>query len=129
MNEKLHRCKGDGCASKFTSREGESIDDIMKHLGWKDWNGVLFCPKCAKQFFWEEKKADNVNHPPHYKSDTNLEAIDVIEAFNLSFSLGNAIKYILRAGKKDDIAQDLKKAKWYIDREINNIQKKCDYLE
>ena len=49
--------------------------------------------------------------------------IDVIEAFNLNFKLGNAIKYILRAGKKDSITQDLRKAIWYIEREIIKIEK------
>jgi len=60
---------------------------------------------------------DNVNHPAHYKGK-GLESIEVIEAFDLGFHLGNAIKYILRAGKKDDRIQDLKKAIWYLEREI-----------
>lgn len=63
-----------------------------------------------------------VNHPDHYKSKSGLEAIDVIEAFNLNFCLGNAVKYILRCGKKDAAVQELQKAKWYIDREINNAK-------
>lgn len=61
---------------------------------------------------------DMVNSPPHYQSMTGLEVIDVIESFGLGYHLGNAIKYILRAGKKDNRNQDLKKAIWYIDREI-----------
>lgn len=61
-------------------------------------------------------KPDNVNHPSHYISG-GLEAIDVIEAFGLDFHLGNAAKYILRAGKKTaDATQDIKKARWYLDR-------------
>jgi hypothetical protein len=59
-----------------------------------------------------------VDHPPHYKAG-GMEAIDVIEAFDLGFCLGNAVKYILRAGRKsDDVTTDLEKARWYIDREI-----------
>lgn len=60
---------------------------------------------------------DNVNHPAHYKAG-GLEAIDVIEAFGLAFHLGNAVKYLLRAGRKGDRIEDLKKARWYLDREI-----------
>ncbi len=65
---------------------------------------------------------DNVNHPEHYQAENGMEAIDVIEAFDLNFNLGNAIKYILRAGHKDDEGQDLKKAMWYLKREINKIE-------
>jgi hypothetical protein len=51
------------------------------------------------------------------------EAIDVIEDWQMNFNLGNALKYLSRAGYKDDIIQDLKKAKWYIDREIQRLSK------
>jgi hypothetical protein len=61
---------------------------------------------------------DNINHPIHYQGLSDIEAIDVIEEFELNFHLGNAVKYILRAGKKDNRIQDLKKAIWYLDREI-----------
>lgn len=61
--------------------------------------------------------SDPVNNPAHYKAG-GLEAIDVIEAFELGFRLGNAVKYILRAGRKLDALEDLKKARWYLDREI-----------
>lgn len=63
---------------------------------------------------------DLVNHPPHYKSETGLESIDVIEAFELGFNLGNAVKYILRCNKKGNKIQDLDKAIWYLKREIEN---------
>jgi hypothetical protein len=62
---------------------------------------------------------ENVNHPKHYGGkDDPYEAIKVIEAWGLGFHLGNAVKYIARAGKKDSIVQDLKKAKWYLERVI-----------
>lgn len=67
--------------------------------------------------------ADAVNHPPHYQAG-GLEAIDVIEAFDLGFCLGNTVKYVLRAGRKGDATEDLKKARWYLDREIANREKK-----
>jgi hypothetical protein len=68
--------------------------------------------------------SEQVNHPPHYGGNDNpYEAIKVIEAWNLGFCLGNAIKYISRAGKKDPdkTKQDLEKAKWYIEREIQKL--------
>lgn len=62
---------------------------------------------------------EKINHPNHYQAE-NMEAIDVIEAYNLNFSLGSALKYILRAGKKpnEKTSEDLKKAIWYLQREI-----------
>jgi hypothetical protein len=59
---------------------------------------------------------DPIN-PDHYRAN-GMEAIDVIEAFGLGFHCGNAVKYILRAGRKGEAVEDLRKARWYIDREI-----------
>ncbi|MCK1583237.1 DUF3310 domain-containing protein [Bradyrhizobium sp. 168] len=66
---------------------------------------------------------DAVNHPPHYGgADSPYEAIKVIEAWGLGFCLGNTVKYISRAGKKaDPVLQDLKKARWYLDRAIQAL--------
>lgn len=62
-----------------------------------------------------------VDHPPHYGGKDNpYEAIKVIEAWGLNFNLGNCVKYICRAGSKDDFLTDLRKARWYLDREILN---------
>ena len=62
---------------------------------------------------------DLVNHPPHYKAG-GIETIDFIEAKDLNYRLGNVIKYVARAGKKHtDPVQDLEKALWYLQREIN----------
>jgi len=66
--------------------------------------------------------SDNINHPKHY-AGKSMEVIDVIEAFDLDFELGNAVKYILRAGKKGPMTDDLEKAKWYIERVESNIEK------
>lgn len=63
----------------------------------------------------------NVQHPAHYGGDTTYEAIKVIEAWGLGFHLGNAVKYISRAGKKGDRLEDLRKAAWYIEREIARL--------
>ncbi len=66
-------------------------------------------------------KNDPVNHPSHY-TDGKIEVIDFIEDKKLDFHLGNAVKYISRAGKKnpDKKIEDLEKAIWYIQREIKN---------
>ena len=60
---------------------------------------------------------DVVNHPSHYTRGP-VEVIDIIEGFGLNYHLGNVIKYVLRAGHKNDALEDLKKARWYLDREI-----------
>lgn len=67
--------------------------------------------------------SDMVNHPSHY-TDGGIETIDFIEAKNLPFHLGNAIKYISRAGKKckENTVEDLKKAVWYINRYISRLE-------
>jgi hypothetical protein len=66
----------------------------------------------------------NVIHPTHYGGKDNpYEAIKVIEAWGVGFNLGNTLKYISRAGKKDNIIQDLEKALFYLDREIQNRKK------
>lgn len=64
--------------------------------------------------------SDNVNHPSHY-TDGKIEVIDFIEDKKLGYHLGNAVKYISRAGKKDPdkYIEDLQKAVWYLNREID----------
>jgi len=64
--------------------------------------------------------SNQVDHPEHYQAN-GIEAIDVIEGFNLNFNLGNVIKYILRADKKGNKKQDLAKAVWYLNREIDKF--------
>lgn len=66
--------------------------------------------------------SDMVNHPPHYTAG-KFEVIDVLEDWELGFHLGNTVKYIARAGKKGDALEDLKKARWYLDREIARLEK------
>ena len=64
---------------------------------------------------------DPVNHPSHYKQYTGFEVIDITEQLN--FNRGNAVKYILRAGFKDNEMEDLRKAQFYINREIQRLEK------
>ena len=66
---------------------------------------------------------DTVNHPSKY-TDGKIEVIDFIEDKGLNFHRGNAVKYIARAGKKDKYkeVEDLEKAVWYLNREINRLK-------
>ena len=66
---------------------------------------------------------DNVNHPPHYKTG-GIETIDFIEAKSLNYNLGNVVKYITRADHKGNKLEDLKKAQWYLNREVGKLSKK-----
>ena len=66
-----------------------------------------------------QQSKETVNHPDHYQGG-KYEVIDIIEDFGLNFSLGNALKYILRAGIKNPELkkEDLRKAIWYLEREL-----------
>jgi hypothetical protein len=63
---------------------------------------------------------DMVNHPPHYKKG-GIETIDFIDAKELNYNLGNVVKYVSRSGLKGTRIEDLKKAMWYLEREINTL--------
>lgn len=89
-----------------------------------DWMENLQVPK--------EVVKDNVNHPSHYtwlKEELGIEVIDITKHFD--FLLGNTLKYILRAGKKEDaelskdekFLEDLEKAQWYLNYKINDLKK------
>jgi len=74
----------------------------------------------------ETVMADVINHPKHY--NRGIEAIEVIEAWELDYCLGNVVKYICRSGIKDpakDI-EDLKKAAWYLNRRITQLENARD---
>ena len=101
-------CDGcEGCALKICSTE-ECVELVRMWLE----------GKCK-----DNPPADNVNHPSHYTSG-KIEVIDFIEDKELGFHLGNAVKYISRAGRKnpDKIVEDLQKAVWYINREIGRLE-------
>lgn len=81
------------------------------------------CKDCGQTFeegpcpVWEARLGDDVNEPRHYNKQ-GIEVIDVIEAYELPYKLGNVIKYVLRHQYKDDPIKDLEKARWYLDRTI-----------
>lgn len=76
---------------------------------------------------WRERtpSSDNVSHPPHYAEgwSNGAEVIDLTE--HLSFCAGNVVKYVCRAGRKDPdkYVEDLEKARWYLDREIERVKR------
>lgn len=80
-------------------------------------------PTYAQEQLAEIERREAVNHPAYYNTG-GIEAIDVIEAWNLDFCLGNVVKYIARAGRKTkDSLRDLKKAEWYLNREIERRER------
>ena len=84
---------------------------------WEDVTNAIF----NKEHEAPEVK-EEVNHPPHYTVG-GIEVIDFIEAKELNFNLGNVIKYISRAGEKNlGPLKDLKKARWYLNREIAKME-------
>ena len=70
---------------------------------------------------FEPVKADPVNHPSHYTAG-GIETIDFIEAKRLGYNLGNVVKYITRSDHKGNKLEDLRKAQWYLTREINSLK-------
>ena len=71
-------------------------------------------------------KHDAVSNPEHYTADRQHEPLDVVEDWCLDFHLGNVVKYIARAGRKDSMVQDLEKAMFYLTRKINIEKEKRD---
>ena len=90
--------------------------------------------KYMKEVIETLTEREQVNHPSHYGGENNpYEAIKVIEAWNLGFRLGNAVKYISRCGKKDlkgdvleSTVEDLRKASWYLNREITTLERELE---
>ena len=68
-----------------------------------------------------EEKKEMINHPQHYNQ--GIEAIDYIESHKMNFNIGNVIKYVTRAKHKGTELEDLKKSLWYLQREIDRLEK------
>lgn len=90
-------------------------DELKLHRGWLGAHG---CDGCCQK----PPANDPVNHPNHYTAYKGIEVIQLTEMLN--FCRGNAVKYIARAGLKDPAKEieDLKKARWYLDREITRLE-------
>ena len=104
-------------------RDRDFLQDVDFIINNKDKYQCLYFKMKEPKLMFEIEEKEMINHPSHYNIG-KYEAIDVIEDWELGFNLGNTIKYISRAGHKDDIVQDLKKARWYLDREIQRLENK-----
>jgi len=108
------------------------VDLVVKSINWAGFktyhiDGVFWGQKETLKIENMSELKEQVNHPNHYGGKENpYEAIKVIDAWDLGFSLGNTIKYISRAGKKDSKKEleDLKKAIWYLQHHINRLENK-----
>ena len=106
--------------------------EFDKSTGICEYNNIAVCRDSGicEEYYPEvqeinlEDNNDPVNHPSHY-TDGSIEVMDYIEDKGFNFALGNAVKYISRAGKKDKnkTIQDLEKASWYLNREIERLKK------
>lgn len=107
---------------------GTTTGDEVNELEVQNCLGMAGCGTCMEEAFAHPlyRPVDAVNHPAHYGGeDDPYEIIKVIEAWGLNFHLGNAVKYIPRAGKKapNKHIEDLEKAVWYLNREIQKLKK------
>ena len=110
---KVQRAKAK--AEKAIKTQQQVVKGAIEH--WKN----ISTTSSNKQIEMFEPKADPVNHPAHYKVG-GIETIDFIEAKKLGYNLGNVVKYLTRADHKGNKLQDLRKAQWYLEREIWNVE-------
>lgn len=103
--------------SKVPKKKEVAVELVAQNI---DEEAVQTIAEKITQTFAEPKKEDVINHPSHYTRG-KIEVIDFIEDQQLPYHLGNVIKYIARAGYKGDKLEDLKKARWYLDRYINEV--------
>jgi hypothetical protein len=97
-------------ASCLTYGAAKELEDLQKKFArWKNY------------FTSQDPQKEQVNHPPHYNAGS-IEVIDAIEAWGLGFNDGNVVKYVARAKHKGGLT-DLKKALWYLQRHIANVEK------
>jgi hypothetical protein len=106
-------------------RDGETLKSVRNPNDFRWWHDG--CPDCRDIIAYrvvksEASEDDIVNHPPHYTTHpSGIECIDVTK--HMDFCLGNAMKYLWRAGEKDETktVEDLKKAVWYINKKIEML--------
>ena len=103
---------------------GELLCEACKANG-PDPRGPSACYSCRELARERKIQPETINHPSYYGGDTTYETVKVIAAWGLGFLLGNTIKYISRAGKKDPtkFVEDLKKARWYLDHAIQRLER------
>ena len=104
----------------YDARRAKADDALSEAgLGVPEYKRPMTLRECMEA---EEPAPETVDHPSHYGgADNPYEAIKVIEAWDLGFCLGNTVKYLSRAGKKGSRLEDLRKAAWYLQREIETL--------
>jgi hypothetical protein len=123
-----NHCRVPRAHSGSKTASGEAANWTCHICGALNSNVRAACSQCRVPRAHSGSKtasAEVVDHPAHYGgADDPYEAIKVIEAWALGFCLGNAVKYVCRAGRKNvDPLEDLKKARWYLDREITYLER------
>ncbi len=108
-----------GALDELATKPGTTVKDLVRAA---DLLGGSLRPELTPMM--KAPPAVDAINPAHYRMGA-IEVIDAIESWQLGFHLGNAIKYIARAGRKDPTktVEDLKKSRWYLDRAITNAQK------
>ena len=103
-----------------------AVQYVYKLRGYTKLDKALEMSKPSAMFLVKDSSKketkDNVNSPAHYKTG-GIETIDYIEAKSLNYNLGNVVKYVSRSDYKGKKLEDLKKAQWYLTREVSNLEK------
>lgn len=107
--------------------QSKKVDEVAPVISKTETTEAYITSESAGYLYGDANKNDIqisnvIDHPSHYNRG-KIEVIDFIEDQGLSFHLGNVIKYVTRAGAKGDKLEDLKKARWYLDRYINEVMK------
>ena len=114
MNDKCNYCKYAHISITQENMECRNLDLCIDNSLFDpidEWHGI--------SYIFEEKEM--INHPSHYNQ--GIEAIDYIESHKMNFNIGNVIKYVTRAKHKGTELEDLKKSLWYLQREIDRLEK------
>lgn len=107
----------------FDDKNGFGIGFFNKSLSkevYEKFDANIFLNACGIDYY-EAVKSEK---PTHYQTENNIDIIDFCKMYNLNFNRGNVIKYVARAGKKDDEIKDLEKALDFIQREIKYLKEK-----
>jgi hypothetical protein len=120
------RTKKEARSSNTSEEANEKAIADVKDLPRSEWKKDFITGVSGKRYGFIDftppmPQKDAVNHPSHYRIG-GIEVIDFIEAKGFNYHLGNVIKYISRASHKGNYIQDLEKAKWYLEREINKAK-------
>lgn len=102
-------------------RYADALDELRHHPACKATTAGWKCiPYCGQ--YTAGQAPDRVNHPAHYVAGRTMEPVEVILDWDLSYCLGQVVKYVARCGRKFDAVEDLRKARFYLDREIRRLE-------